>query len=235
MSCATRRFCVATGFETSEGFGFVVWNGVKWRFMNPATPPSTGQPEIFSVSCTGPKFCLAVGVYGDPTVFALANIWNGRSWRLVASPAPGGGRYLTAVSCLPRTGCMAVGSYFDTTGAHNLAERFNHGTWQVITMPGNDATLGPGPASVSCSRPTSCVAVGGSGAGEPHLPTVTAQVWNGTSWQSANPASPAGPAFLASVSCTSPKFCIAVGQNGNLALTERWNGHTWKQLTEANP
>jgi hypothetical protein len=56
-------------------------------------------------------------------------------------------------------------------------------------------------------------------------------VWNGTSWQSANLAGPARLAFQASVSCASPTFCSAVGQAGCLALTERWHGHAWKQLT----
>lgn len=90
-----------------------------------------------------------------------------------------------------------------------------------------------GPDSVSCSRASSCVAVGSFLEASPLRNVEIAVVWNGTTWRLTSPAGP--PSGLASVSCTRPTFCMAVGQDGNLALTERWNGSTWRLLSESNP
>jgi hypothetical protein len=64
-----------------------------------------------------------------------------------------------------------------------------------------------------------------------------AEVWNGTSWELAEPVNPAGSA-LVSVSCAASNFCVAVGTYGgeqNSPLMETWNGSAWTQVEAPLP
>jgi hypothetical protein len=193
---------------------------------------------IAGVSCSGPSLCLAVGNYSnDPrgdTSFSLANVWNGRKWRLISSPAPGYYSTFSAVSCVRHGGCMAVGNDQDQNGNHNIAMRWNGRKWRVITMPGGVGS-GPGlflgdagPVSVSCSRASNCMAVG-TIYNRQH--DEVAVVWNGKAWRLTEPV---GTASFAGVSCLTPRFCMAVGQEVNLTLSEIWNGRSWRLLKSPN-
>jgi hypothetical protein len=188
-SCVSRSFCMAAGPSSRR-----IWDGSRWKLAAAGAGTEVGSP----VSCATRHFCAALGF--EPGTEGLV-VWNGEKWRFMNFAAP-------PFPACPRPAAWPRSS-FTTSGFHNVAARFNHGTWRVIKMPGFDERLGP--ASVSCSRATSCVAVGGSGGDEQHNKMVAAQVWNGTSWRWTNPAGPARLAFLASVSCASPAFCIAVG------------------------
>ena len=136
---------------------------------------------------------------------------------------------------------MTVGNYSDARNhGHNVAVRWTGTSWRVLKMPGGFG-VGPappgtfsGPDSVSCSRASSCVAVGSffTSASGPQGSEL-AVVWNGKSWRRTSPGGP--PSGLVRVSCTRPAFCMAVGTDANLALTERWNGHRWQVLSESNP
>ena len=68
---------------------------------------------------------------------------------------------------------------------------------------------------------------------EPDLGSEAALVWNGKSWKLTKAAPDAND--LASVSCATPAFCLAVGAEANVQLTERWNGRSWTVLRETNP
>ena len=61
---------------------------------------------------------------------------------------------------------------------------------------------------------------------------------NATSWSSSDAASASGPNDLASVSCTTSTFCMAVGtQNlgaGGGTLAEVWNGSSWSTVPSPN-
>lgn len=237
VSCASPRFCAAVGAD----FRIAVWNGTKWRHRNAAIPAGAVDGGLLGVSCTTPSRCVAVGwsapSFRDEPETALVDVWNGKKWRRLNIPVPGQESILYGITCLRRAGCIAIGGYADTSNSdtgHNLAMISGRGKWRAMTMPGGDyrAEL-DGPTSISCSRANSCLAVG-------TYPTLTssggqviAEVWNGSRWRLTTPAGPTSG--LTSVSCTKPTLCLAVGQDGNLQLTERWNGHGWKTLTEANP
>ncbi|MGH2940028.1 MAG: hypothetical protein ACRDPE_18100 [Solirubrobacterales bacterium] len=120
-------------------------------------------------------------------------------------------------------------------------------TWSTVPTLGpegfSEGTLG----SVSCTPPAFCVAVGTADDGyeEFEPPTHVAsfsEVWDGSSWRVAPTADPVGAgAALASVSCVSPSFCVAVGgthsdalsalrsgfYDASRALLEVWNGSSW--------
>jgi hypothetical protein len=120
-------------------------------------------------------------------------------------------------------------------------------TWNTVPNLGpeglSEATL----AGVSCTSPTYCVAVGtADDAGEELEPPTRvgsfSEVWDGTSWRVVPTADAAAVgAVLASVSCVSPSFCVAVGGTHSVgwpalkswyssegrALVEVWNGSSW--------
>ncbi|HMD44687.1 MAG TPA: hypothetical protein VKG43_00905 [Acidimicrobiales bacterium] len=104
-------------------------------------------------------------------------------------------------------------------------------------------TASPGPTAnsllgVSCTNPTSCLAVGDSV--NVFTQTPLAETWNGTAW-TATPTPPTPPTGgsdarnLAGVSCFA-SGCEAVGFSQNAAgvsqaLADSWNGTTWTLQT----
>lgn len=86
--------------------------------------------------------------------------------------------------------------------------------------------------SVSCVRPTWCMAVGDAfGAHNVHQDL--AEIWNGTSWRLV--AAPVG-AGLGQVACSATWNCLAFagpGQySGRNTPTFRWNGRKWLKIAE---
>jgi hypothetical protein len=85
------------------------------------------------------------------------------------------------------------------------------------TLPGTQPASG-----ISCIGRSFCLAVGGGG-------SANAQVWNGTTWSVVPGPAISGRPSLASVSCTSATWCMAVGWSStsiDLPLAEWWNGTT---------
>ena len=113
----------------------------------------------------------------------LAEVWNGGRWTVTPTPNPpiAGAAGLETVSCTGLTICMATGSYIDQTGeyGYTLSEEWNGSTWTrlPIKSPGAFADELHG---VSCSGPSSCMAVGDFiGIGDEFT---LANAWNGSAW-----------------------------------------------------
>ena len=110
-------------------------------------------------------------------------------------------------------------------------ERWDGTGWAIQPSP-NPAGSSPYLASVSCSTPSACTAVGYSYTDDPNTAGF-AERWDGASWSIEPTPQPAGAASsnLTSVSCTSPNACTAVGHvasGGELEpLIERWDGAGW--------
>ena len=220
VSCASATRCMAVlGLA-----GAMTWNGRHWRAVPTATVPGSVESVLSDVSCPAATRCVAVGHYlaSDPGLaHPLAEAWNGRRWRVLATPTPGLG-VLTAVDCAGPSDCMAVGS----AGSSNLAERWNGRTWQAQTPPGPAGLL-----DVSCPSDARCIAVG-------TYPSRFFEVgiterWNGRAWQQVKPA--AHRVALISVSCARTARCIAVGRAATLTRAEQWNGTAWRLLSTTNP
>jgi hypothetical protein len=93
---------------------------------------------------------------------------------------------------------------------------------------------------VSCSSPTTCLAVGDYTNGNDIF--VLAEAWNGTSWTIATVPLPGGSSYgnLLGVTCPSVTACTAVGYyvdgaNTNLALAEAWNGTSFASQPVPTP
>jgi hypothetical protein len=68
----------------------------------------------------------------------LAEVWNGTSWAIQATPNPTGvkGTFLSGVSCKSAAACTAVGDYENSAGSYApLAEAWNGTSWAIETTP----------------------------------------------------------------------------------------------------
>ena len=248
-SCMSITDCVAVGQRVTTADRDLTlaesWNGHRWRIL--PQPPSPGSLDsLAAVSCASRSACMAVGSYesvqaGKPKphvqVLNLAELWNGRAWKLLATPDRGTGNQLTGVSCTAVNRCVAVGWSL----AGTIAERWNGSRWRLMTTrnPARDIVLN----SVSCATGSDCVTVGAEGFGDGPL---VAEVWNGRSWQVNNPPNPGSiEDALASVSCPGPADCTAVGNyltppgvsspSRPKTLAELWDGKSWRRLQAITP
>ncbi len=206
--------------------------------------PSSGQSDrLVSVSCPSATSCIAVGRYFNSydSYRTLAEVWNGTTWSIVASPNPSRSLYdvLQGVSCSSTTSCMAVGYYYNGTGFQALAEVWNGTTWSIPTTPNASPSLHDVLNGVSCSSTTSCIAVGYDDNGFYNYDSyrTLVEIWNGTTWSIvASPnASTWGENALNGVSCASASFCTAVGFRSTRTLVETWNGRRWSIAASPNP
>ena len=142
---------------------FESWNGKTFARMKAVSP--AGQfPDVYGVSCTSAKSCVAVGSItrsGFYNQTGFAELWNGKSWSVISVKGPKN-PLLTGVSCATAKSCMAVGNT-STDGseetAHALAISYD-GHWTTGNVPplANGGTSAF--SSVSCVSATDCVAVG---------------------------------------------------------------------------
>jgi hypothetical protein len=226
--------------------------GAKWSVQR--TPNARVANGTFAAdSCAGPAWCVAVGSAKDSSgTSALAEAWNGTSWRVMAVPVPPGGTHsaMDGVSCTTATACTAVGRYTSNQNIRlTLAERWNGVAWSVQRTPNPAAppSASPDPTApphatldgVSCASATSCTAVGYYLVA--HGSALLVEHWNGTAWAIQQARDPRGAydSALFGVSCAAATACVAVGDylslktDDILALAEVWNGSAW--TVEATP
>lgn len=233
VSCTSPSFCVAAGYSLTPAVSgsqktlIETWDGSSWSITTSPNVVSSDAAEnlLRGVSCSSPSFCVAVGGETD----TLIETFDGTSWSVTPSPDQPGEPWnpLTAVSCSSPTFCAAVGTWNAsvgaTTGYQNLAETFDGLSWTVSpaadTSTANNALFG-----VSCTGPTSCVAVGEGDNG------ALVETFNGSSWPITS-ATASGQ--LNGVSCVSPTDCVAAGlvpdgSGGvNQTLIESFDGTSW--------
>jgi len=240
VACTGPSNCLAVGdYDNSTGASEPLserWNGTKWSELTVHGPVYSG---LQAVSCPAAAECLAVGFsrYGT-----LAEAWNGTAWTAVPSPAPAGAieSALLSISCASSRSCLAVGDYLNGKSTElTLAEAWNGSKWSLVPSPDRSGVTGSELAAVSCTRATSCEAVGDSFNSTGNSATL-AERWNGTSWSiAASPNSPGGSEdVLTGVSCLSLSHCTAVGDYAALngtspPLIENWNGTAWKLVAGA--
>jgi hypothetical protein len=172
---------------------------------------------------------------------ALANL----AWAIRNSPnATISGGQLKSVSCSAADACTAVGSDIGASGLPvTLAERWNGKSWQVQSTPNPPDTVPIGPpelSGVSCPAANFCEAVGTYGV--TNVGVAMAEGWNGHAWTWQTFPVPVGStsAALFQVSCTSARFCEAIGNYSNgfgeeLAFMATWNGTAWRVQSTPAP
>jgi hypothetical protein len=155
--------------------------------------------SLAAVSCVSSSFCVAVpGLYE----------YDGSRWRsqLTDFPLPRG---LVDVSCVSTTDCVAV-----TSDGYSL--RRTASGWHPPKQIAPEASK-LRVSALSCATTHFCVA------GLYSLRTSHSYVaeFHGTEWR--KPTRMTDPERLDSISCTSPRFCLAAGELGIL----RFDGHSW--------
>jgi hypothetical protein len=180
------------------------------------------------------------GIFGQQPTHLASEIWNGRSWHGLVTPAPPQAFGQLALSCASRTSCMATGSARKAGTSYPFAESWNGRAWTTLAMAPPQNTM----SGISCAAPVLCMAVGHTGPVAERSPSPAAELWNGSTWSALSmPAVPgAQSASLLAVSCASGTSCTAVGfyvstalSNPTLTLAEQWNGTSWQVLTTPSP
>lgn len=245
IACEAVR-CVAVGTASHQGTVPLIGKRTasSWASSTLSVRGMVSTSGLDSVSCTSLTQCVAVGASSSANGHsrALAEVWDGTSWKLAAADDRAGAAYndLSSVSC--RTSmCEAVGFASPARFADTpIAESWNKKTWtlQTTALPprATSGTLN----GVACTSASRCVAVGQATTGTTSHAFI--ETWDGSHWQAQWVAIPLGAiaSFLRAVSCVSASACLTVGSyvtsGGNsAALAERWNGATWTLLSPLQP
>lgn len=247
VSCLSASACFAVGdFRSGSGVRRVLaeaWHGSSWSIQPAPIPAGASRSFLNDVSCRSASACTAVGTYqhGKRAHVTLAEVWNGTSWSIQATPNPPAPRSgLSSVACLPVSFCAAVGNQTSRYQIQApLALARSGASWSIQKTPAPPAAALNFLQGVACPSATDCFSVGEAG-GNVGTGALT-QHWDGTTWSAQRAPVPAGSGgFLAGITCTSAAACTAVGgiftAHGDGTLAERWNGTSWSvQRTPSEP
>jgi hypothetical protein len=246
VSCLSPTDCIAVGsYATAQGSFTLAESltGTTWAVLATPDVPGTADDVLNSVSCLSFTDCIAVGYYeGSSGTASLAEAWDGSSWTIMTTTDPASAIYgdvLTSVSCTSASDCMAVGDYSDDAGTFALAEVWAGGSWAITPTSDPVNAVDDYLYGVSCTLPTSCVAVGSTEG--PSNTLSLAETWDGSSWalMTTTDVPGAWQDVLMGVSCTSSTDCTAVGsyaeKSRRHSLAEAWDGTSWNLQTTADP
>jgi hypothetical protein len=251
VSCTSPSSCMAVGSAGTAKDGSLStlaesWNGTAWKALTTPPPLARGDTALSSVACTAPASCMAAGFYRNTiksTPLTLAEVWNGTTWRILATPNPGSSGTLSGVACTAASACLAVGGHRHSgTFILNatLSEQWNGHSWRVRSSPNPGSANFAGFDGISCTGPAACMATGFAAGEEGESGITLAESWNGTSWSLLKAPSPGSSSDeLLGVSCTSPSSCMAVGDfqssGPQFTLAEAWNGAHWRVVKTPHP
>ena len=231
-----------------------------WSVQKSPNPGRNGYThDLYGVAATSTDNAWAVGAYIKGAVAGpieparkvgtrttrpgwrtVVERWNGQTWKLQASPNPGGTKdsYLDGVAATSPDNAWAVG-YYEKKQRTDLAliEHWDGQTWK--TEKSSSGSHVSELLGVAATSPSNAWAVGylHNGTDRPLI-----EHWNGKSWntqKSPNPSASGHDTYLDGVAATSPDNAWAVGEyyNGtvNQTLIEHWNGKTWKVQSSPDP
>jgi hypothetical protein len=244
VACASEDRCVAVGYDATlngaEQLLVEVRVGPTWTVEPVRTPAAAGS--LTGVACPSASGCAVVGssTSRSDVQAALAESWNGS--QLVRRGLPLARIWtsseLTQVSCTSTSSCTAVGSSTNRDGIQQtLVERWNGSSWRREGAPNVPGALASTLHAVSCSSSTFCSAVGYAVSATGGTAAL-AEAWDGHVWRIVSLGVPRGRTSrpwseLSGVSCTSSRFCMAVGDYGVstakpfVGFAERWDGTDW--------
>jgi YVTN family beta-propeller protein len=143
-----------------------------------------------------------------------------------------------AISLSVLVGACAVGGLAGVLVLPGVAAA-NPTLWTIASSP-NEGTAGSSLDAVSCVGTTFCMAAGNFiSSSSSSLDQNLVETWNGTAWSIVSSRDEgSGSNGLASVSCVSSSFCVAVGSSQKTSsssiyqsLIESWNGATWSVVS----
>lgn len=116
------------------------WNGRAWAHVPSPNPAGSVETPLSAVAAVSDSDAWAVGAAIVHSVTESVTLqWNGKHWRQVVSPNPGGSRgtALSAVAAVSRSSAWAVGNYGVglLTATLTLIVRWNGRRWQQVASP----------------------------------------------------------------------------------------------------
>jgi hypothetical protein len=218
------------------------WNGTIWRKVSSPNPANATDIVLRGVDPVSANQAWAVGSYKVGSgVKTLTIRWNGRGWKQVASPSPGGSALLAAVTATSSSNAWAVGDVAGITNNKTLILHWNGRVWKHVASPspGLDNHL----QAVAASTGTNVWAVG-SASRTNSLLTLTLR-WNGRRWIRVSSPNPEGTGDssineLLGLTAISSKDVWAVGGGSSpqhmsfQPLTLHWNGSRWARVASPN-
>jgi hypothetical protein len=243
VSCPTVSDCWVIGSRIVGGPSEILehWSGRKWQVVQ--GPPSVDGSSALDIDCPTSQSCWAIESVGGDFGYSYLVQWTKGRWFTPTSQD----LYYQALSmsCPSTNGCMVVGNnHGDNWGA----AYWNRSAWLYLT----NATLKPEPfamvalnpekfAGVACTSSTSCWYVGQEENSWGLIENfAVAGHWTGHSKNlyRIKPRRETYGLTLSGISCTSPSFCVAVG-NASLGrsylssiepASAVWNGTLWSTL-----
>jgi hypothetical protein len=127
------------GFSTSKGGKTLIehWNGTKWAQVSSPNPRDlNGDIILDGVAGTSASNVWAVGAYASGgRLKTLVEHWNGRAWKIVASPSAGSFSALSAVTAASAHDAWAVGDSISQSKRKTLIEHWNGRAWSRVASP----------------------------------------------------------------------------------------------------
>lgn len=206
--------------------------------------------DLSGVAATSARDVWAVGFRSNGAAqLTLIRHWNGRSWRQVSSPNPGGpsegdSNELLGVAATSARNAWAVGSYSDGKAYKMLILHWNGRSWKQVPshFPGC-LKAGDGLYGVAATSTHDAWAVGRATSCFFGDEITVIFHWNGSTWSEVTSPDPGvfGDNFLTGVTARSASDAWAVGSysasdGGPLqSLIAHWDGSSWTQVPSANP
>ncbi len=140
------------------------WNGTSWTIV-PSPNSGTSPNNLWGVAAVSAANIWTVGSSGapaSPPTQTLIEHWNGKHWKIVASPNPGSAHNsLSSVTAVSATNIWAVGAYENSNDpGQTLIENWNGTSWQVVASP-NVGTSDNGLSGVAAVSASNLWAIGG--------------------------------------------------------------------------
>jgi hypothetical protein len=186
----------------------------------PAGPATslTISGDLRGVAATSASNAWAVGSTDSGKTLILH--WNGKAWKRVPSPSPGGSS-LAGVAATSARNAWAVGA---TGTGRTLILRWNGRAWKRVPSPGGSLS------GVAATSARNAWAVGGK----------LILHWNGKAWKRVPSPSLKGSADFDAVAVTSGRNAWAVGEVVTstfsvASLILHWNGKAWKRVPSPSP
>lgn len=228
------------------------WEHGTWHIVPSPNPTPNFQSQLDGVAMVSPHDVWAVGgnLFISNKQFetrTLIEHWNGKLWRIVASPNPSPVfSRLTSLAAITANDVWAVGEYLGSAGLIvPLAEHWDGRAWHVVpTAPLPTTTSGTFTSITSIRGTKHLWAVGSTvRLPRPSFDQGLIEQWNGRAWQIIQNGSPEGAksSELNEVVTLSRTDAWAVGDatptNSSLRepLVEHWNGRSWSAVPSPLP
>jgi hypothetical protein len=214
------------------------WNGRTWRAASTPDPGGhAARDDLTAVTATSPSSAWAVGEYSaGSTERALILHWNGRAWRRVVSPSPGGthGSVLTSVTAVSPASIWAAGEYWTATTEKTMILHWNGRKWRQVASPDvGGGTSSTGALAGIAFGSQSVAWAAGSYFTTPSVQQTLTEHWNGRHWRITASPDPSGPAqssaLVAIAAAGTQAWAVGNASSGHtyFPLALRWNGTSW--------